>query len=182
MRYFTVLLFLLAGSFLLLPACAQKATSAAQQAKPKKISKKAAAQQARSQAQKAKQEAGPVLIFERTRCLGRCPAYRMQVFADGRVTYEGRHSVPDMGTKELKLAPAALADMLRTAEEAHFGQFQDRYTKGTSDLPGTIIAIRQPNGQLKTVLVEEGEPTNVKQLVAYLTTRFDALAQLNPDR
>ena len=172
MRYFTTLLLLLTLGYTL-PACAQKATMP--KVKVKKSSKKPAATQAPV---KAKTEAGPVLTFERTPCYGTCPSYLMQVYADGRVAYEGRRAVPIIGKKDLKLPAATVADMLRQAQEAHFDQFQDRYARNTSDLPSTIIAVRQPNGQLKTVVVEEGEPDNVKTLVTALAKQFDALAQL----
>lgn len=177
MRYFTALLLLIAFSCTL-PACAQKAKFPTQNAKPKKVSKKAAAQEARLNATKAKNEAGPVLTFERTRCFGKCPAYVMQVFADGRVAYEGRRDVPVMGTKEFKLPAATVADLLRTAQEAHFDQFQNRYSQNTSDLPSTVVTIRQPNGQLKTVSVEEGEPANVRMFITYLAHQLDPLAQV----
>ncbi|WP_426059484.1 DUF6438 domain-containing protein [Hymenobacter sp. B1770] len=176
MRYFTVLLLLFAFS-LALPACAQKATTS-QKAKPQKASKKATAEEGRLKEVKAKQETGPVLTFERTPCFGTCPGYVMQVYADGRVDYEGRRAVPMMGKKELKLTPAVVTEMLRKAKEANFDQFKDRYSEYTSDLPSTIVAIRQPNGQLKTVVVEEGEPSNVKAFFTYLGNQFDQLAQL----
>ena len=171
MRYLSLLLLLSFFSFTV-PACAQKATS--QKTKAKKVSKKAGATKATP-----KTEAGPVLTFERTPCFGTCPAYSMKVFADGRVAYEGRRAVPTMGQKELKLSASAVADMLRQAQEAHFDQFQDRYSRNTTDLPSTIVGIRQANGQMKTVVVEEGAPENVKELFTYFGNQFDALAELN---
>ena len=172
MRYFAIFLLLFALGYTL-PAYAQKAPT--HKVKVKKSSKKPATTQA---PMKATTEAGPVLTFERTPCFGTCPGYLMQVYSDGRVAYEGRRAVPIMGKKDLKLPAAAVADMLRQANEAHFDQFQDRYSRNTSDLPSTIIAVRQPNGQLKTVVVEEGEPDNVRMFVTYLAHQFDALAQL----
>lgn len=173
MRFLSFLLLLSFVGFSL-PACAQKATS--QKAKASKLSKKAAAAQART---KATNEVGPVLTFERTPCFGTCPAYTMKIFADGRVAYEGRRAVPMMGQQELKLPVATLVEMLRQTREAHFDQFQERYSRGTTDLPSTVIGVRQTNGQLKTVTVEEGAPDNVKMLVLYLSNQFDTLAQLD---
>lgn len=177
MRYFTALLLLVAFNCTL-PACAQPAQPPTQKVKSQKASKKAAAREARLAAAKAKNEVGPVLTFERTRCFGKCPAYVMQVFADGRVAYEGRRDVPVMGPKEFKLPTATVADMLRTAKEAHFDQFEDRYSRHTSDLPSVVVSIRQSFGQLKTVSVEEGEPANVRMFITYLATQFDSLAQV----
>ena len=177
MRYFTTLLLLLAFSCSL-PTCAQKASPSTQTVKAKKVSKKEAAREAQAKAIKQKQETGPVLTFERTPCFGTCPGYVMQVYADGRVAYEGRRAVPIMGQKEFKLPASTVAGMLSKAKEANFDNFQERYSQNTSDLPSTVVSIRQPNGQLKTVTVEEGAPTNVQMFFTYLGHQFDQLAQL----
>ena len=180
MRYFTVLLLLLTLGYTL-PACAQKAGSSTK--KTVKMKAKRSSQKASVPAgSPAKTETGPVITFERTPCFGKCPAYLMQVFADGRVLYEGRRDVPILGQKELKISAATVADMLHKAKEAHFDQFQTRYAQNTTDLPSTIVAVRQPNGQLKAVTVEEGAPDNVRELFTYFSNQFDALAQLRADR
>lgn len=176
MRVLTTLLLLFAFG-LTLTACAQK-TTPTQKVKTKKPSKKAMAAEARAKERAAKQAATPVLTFERTPCFGRCPAYAMQVYADGRVAYEGRRAVPLMGQQELKLPAATVAAMLRNAQEAKFEQFQERYAQNTSDLPSTVVGIRQPDGRLKTVTVEEGAPANVNMFFLYLTGEFDRLAQV----
>lgn len=122
---------------------------------------------------------GPVLTFERTPCNGTCPAYRMQVYADGRVAYEGGRFVPLKGNQALQLPAATVAEMLHRAKTAHFETFDKDYLSGASDMPGTIVAIRQPNGSLKKVMAENNAPENVKSFFTYLTTQFDQLAQVN---
>ena len=173
MRYLPLLL-LLSFIGLVLPACAQKATPPKTN-KAKKISHKAAAAQVPA---KPAKEVSPAITFERTPCFGTCPGYVMKVYADGRVDYEGRRAVPLMGARTLKLPPAAVADLLRQAQEAHFDQFNDKYLSGATDLPSTILAIRQPNGALKTVVIESNAPENVRQLFTAFGNQFDALAQL----
>ncbi|MFD2721733.1 DUF6438 domain-containing protein [Hymenobacter monticola] len=163
MRSISLLLLLSIFSFSV-PACAQKAT--VQKTKTKKVSKKA-----------TPTEAGPVLTYERTPCFGTCPVYTMQVYADGRVAYEGRHHVPLIGRKEFKLPAAAVADMLRQAKEAHFETFQEQYKSGVTDMPSTIVAIRQPDGTVKKVTAESAVPENVQTYFTYLTTQFDQLVQ-----
>lgn len=172
MRYFSLLL--LSFFTFSLSACAQKATS--QKTRTQKVNKKAAAQ---ASPKVTPTTAGPVLTFERTPCFGTCPAYTMQLFADGRVTYEGRRAVPLMGSHVLKLPAAAVTEMLRQAKEAHFDTFEKQYSRGTTDLPSTVVAIRQPDGTLKTVMVEEGAPENVKTFFTLLGNQLDQLAQLN---
>ncbi|OGX82284.1 DUF6438 domain-containing protein [Hymenobacter glacialis] len=174
MRFFTTLLLLIAFGFTL-PTCAQKEMPATQQTKAKEPSKKIRAAEARAKELEARKVSGPVLTFERTACFGKCPTYVMQVYADGRVVYEGRRYVPLMGLQELKLPAATVAEMLRKAREANFEQFQERYAQNTSDLPSTVVGIRQANGQLKIVTVEEGAPANVNTFFAYLGTQLDQL-------
>jgi hypothetical protein len=169
MRYFTLLL-LLSFCGLNLTACAQKTT--VQKTKTQKASKKAAKKQAPT-------ETGPVITFERTPCFGTCPSYMMQVYADGRVAYEGRRFVAVEGKKDLKLPAATVADMLQQAKNAHFETFEQKYASGATDLPSTIVAIRQPDGTLKQVAVEGTPPESVRELFTYLSSQFDALAQLN---
>lgn len=123
--------------------------------------------------------AGPVLIFERTPCMGICPAYRLQVYTDGRVAYEGQRNVPLLGKQEFKLSAATVAEMLQKAKEARFENFAKSYPSGASDDPSTIVTIRQPGGSLKKVMVEANAPENVKSYFTYLTSQFDQLAQLN---
>jgi hypothetical protein len=164
MRSVSLLLLLSIFSFSV-PACAQKAT--VQKTKIKKASKKA-----------TPTEAGPVLTFERTPCFGTCPVYTMQVYADGRVAYEGRHHVPLLGKKEFRLPAAAVADMLHQAKEAYFESFQEQYKSGVTDMPSTIVAIRQPDGTFKKVTAESAVPENVQTYFTYLTTQFDQLAQV----
>ena len=173
MRYLSLFLLLSFFSFAL-PASAQHAP--VKKVKVKKVHKKIATTPAKTM---VPTEAGPVLTFERTPCFGTCPGYVMQVYADGRVAYEGRRAVPLMGKQDLKMSASAVADMLRQAKEAHFETFEKRYSRNTSDLPSTIVTIRQPDGQFKTVVVEEGAPDNVKELFTYLGNQFDQLAQLN---
>lgn len=172
MRFLSLLL-LLSFFGCALPACAQKTT--VQKATLKKDGKKTATSSVKKPSLTA---AGPVITFERTACFGTCPSYVMQVYADGRVAYEGRRFAAMEGKKDLKLPATAVADLLRQASESHFEQFQDRYSRNTSDLPSTIIGVQQPNGKLKTVVLEEGAPENVQELFTYFGSQLDALAQL----
>ena len=172
MRYIPLLLLL---SFLgfTLPSCAQKTT--ARKTVAKKSGKKAVAKPT----PKAAAETGPVITFERTSCFGTCPSYVMQVYADGRVAYDGRRFVPIEGKKDLLLPSTTVADLLQQAQRAHFDSFEKSYSGNVSDLPSAILTIRQPGGNLKKVIMEGNAPENVQQLFTYFGSQFDTLAQLN---
>jgi hypothetical protein len=158
---------LLAGTiaFTVPAACAQKANT-------RKAEKAAADAKA----------ATPAITFARTSCFGRCPAYQTQVFADGRVAYTGIKDVPVMGEKELRLPVAVVAEMQRLAKEIRFEKLQDKYSQNTTDIPSTIVGVQQPNGQLKTVVVEEGAPDELLGFINYLRGQIDPLAGLASDK
>ncbi len=174
MRSFSLLLLLSFFTFtFVLSACAQHATT--KKVKVKKASKKPVATTKAT----TPTATGPVLTFERTPCFGRCPVYMMEVYADGRVAYDGRRFVPMMGKHDLQLPAASVADMLRRAKDAHFETFEKEYLSGVTDMPSTVVTIHQADGTLKRVLVENNAPENVKNYFTYLTAQFDQLAQVD---
>jgi len=46
-----------------------------------------------------------LLAMERTECQGWCPAYSVQVFADGTLIYEGKRFVKTLGTVTKRVSP-----------------------------------------------------------------------------
>lgn len=129
-----------------------------------------------------KPQPAPILTFQRGACLGSCPAYVLSVFADGRVAYEGQQNVAVLGKKEFRLARGVVNEMLRRTQEAHFFDLKELYSNGATDIPATIVAVRQPNGKLKTVTVEGDAPEALQNLLGYLRGQFDALAGVKESR
>ena len=164
------LLFLACALFLICaaPSCARKSTP----------------QQAKKPAEPTDLpgNSGPVLTFERTVCLGTCPAYKAEVYADGKVEYNGGLHVPVLGKKTFEIPTSQVVDMLDRAQNVDFGQLKDFYPAGVTDVPSTIIAVRQPDGQLKTVQVEGTPPAELQGFMTYLRNEFDQLAGLTADR
>ena len=163
MRYCIWLLALL----LTLPACAQK-----------KLPRKNRAATAAT-APTPSRQAEPVLVFQRTPCFGRCPTYTATIFADGRVEYDGQRYVPLLGKRTLSLPPATVTKLLAEANRIHFEQLQERYVGNTSDLPATIITVRQPGAASKAVYAMEDIPANLQGYIDYLKARLDPLAGVN---
>jgi hypothetical protein len=161
MRYCIWLLALL----LTLPACAQK-----------KLPRKS---KATTTAPTPSRQAEPVLVFQRTPCNGRCPTYTATIFADGRVEYDGQRYVPLLGKRTLSLPPATVMQLLAEAKRIHFEQLQERYAGNTSDLPATIITVRQSGTAAKAVFASEDIPANLQGYINYLKARLDPLAGVN---
>jgi hypothetical protein len=166
MRY---LLWLLALS-LALPACAQRKMP--RKAKPTKTAATAVAPKAQE----------PVLVYQRTPCYGRCPAYTATIYADGRVEYDGQRFVPLMGKHTLSLPPATVADLLAEAKRINFSALADRYAGNTSDLPATLITVHPAGQPLHAVYASEGIPENLQGYINYLNGRLDPLAGVNVDK
>ena len=160
MRY---LLWLFAFS-LALPACAQR-----------KLPRKAKT----TKTTPAPKPQEPVLVYQRTPCYGRCPAYTATIFADGRVEYDGQHFVPLLGKHTLSLPPATVAALLAEAQRIKFSSLADRYAGNTSDLPASIITVHPVGQPLHAVYASEGIPESLQGYINYLNGRLDPLAGVN---
>jgi hypothetical protein len=61
-----------------------------------------------------------VATLERTACFGTCPMYRLTIYADGRVDWDGRGFVKVKGKAGAHLTPAALAELRRAFAAAGY--------------------------------------------------------------
>jgi hypothetical protein len=102
---------------------------------------------------------GDLLItLERTACYGFCPAYKLTISADGKVTFEGTRFVKEEGaTKTSNLSPEQLKQLTAEFEGARFFSFEDKYVNDprvcehvVTDNPSAITSIRM-SGKSKTV-------------------------------
>jgi hypothetical protein len=157
MRYLPLLLAL----SLALPACAQR-----------KLPRHAKAATAATRTTPPE----PVLIYQRTPCNGRCPVYTANIFADGRVEYDGQRYVPLLGKHTLSLPPATVAALLAEAQRINFDKLAERYAGNTSDLPATIITVHPAGRPLHAVYAAEGIPASLQGYINYLNSRLDPLA------
>lgn len=74
-------------------------------------------------------EPSPTLLasLERTICYGTCPAYRVSVFTDGRVEWEGHHFVKVHGPATKKVTRAQLAALERAFKDNNFLNLGDGF-------------------------------------------------------
>lgn len=174
MRLFPVSAFLVATLLAAGTAAAQQPTST------KKAARAAAKQKIKTKKAKAAApqptETAPAVVFSRTPCLGTCPHYTATIYPDGRVAYEGFSHAPVEGKRELKLSVSTVNTILAEARALNFITLPDRYTQGATDLPATTLTIRQATGPAKSVVVEEGAPADVNNLLRYVEKQItDAL-------
>ena len=99
----------------------------------------------------------PMVSMERTTCFGMCPAYRVTLATDGRVTFDGIAHVQTMGPASAQASPAQLQTVRAAIEQADLRSLSDHYTThadGCSplmmDMNGVKITISDAHGS-KTV-------------------------------
>ena len=112
------------------------------------------------QAVKATESAPDTLIvLQRGACEKRCAVYRLVIFADGSVIYEGRYFVRQTGLIKSSVSPEVLAKLIVDLETGGFFQLEGNYgysnTDGCdsidSDGPVAILSVSN-KGRSKTVL------------------------------
>jgi Domain of unknown function (DUF6438) len=87
----------------------------------------------------------------RSRCMGRCPAYSVEVMDDGTVTYRGKSGVRTAGEQRATLGDAELKELVSVFTDARFFQLMDAYTyHDTTDFPSVTVALSR-DGRVKKV-------------------------------
>jgi hypothetical protein len=94
--------------------------------------------------------AGLVITLSRTACFGTCPIYKLVVYGDGRVEYEGERFVAVTGSQSSTISPDQVRDLVAAFEQADYFNLKDDYTAPVTDLPTTITSVTF-DGQTKTI-------------------------------
>jgi hypothetical protein len=100
-----------------------------------------------------------LITLQRGACEKRCAVYRVVIFADGTVIYEGRHFVRKTGLIKGGVSQEALARLVDELESGGFFQLDADYghsqtahcDRMDSDGPAAILSVAS-RGQAKTVL------------------------------
>lgn len=113
-------------------------------------------------------------VLERTPCFGRCPVYGVSVHRDGRVEYEGRRFVGQVGRVSAQLTPAQLDDLVQAFHAANFFALEhQKASRHTTDLPGAVLTFHE-NGQARTIRDDHGDP-GWPQALRALEDRIDEI-------
>lgn len=76
------------------------------------------------------------LAMERTACFGSCPAYRLEIYKDGTVKYDGWTSVEFEGPYQKKFDAAKVAALYKQFEQYPIDTCSEMYESLIQDLPG----------------------------------------------
>ena len=123
----------------------------------------------------AAQDAEVAITLERGACFGSCPVYRVTIYTDGTVTFEGELFVQTEGTHTTTIEPAVVQQLLASFEEAGYFDWEDEYTEmNEGDLP-TIITSVTRDGETKRITRYTGD-SNAPLELPYLETWIDMAA------
>jgi hypothetical protein len=107
-----------------------------------------------------------VITLERGPCFGACPVYKLTVYGDGRVIYEGIRFVGVEGTKTVTIIENKVRQLVSEFQAIDYFSLNDGYTHtDATDMPSTITSITIA-GQTKTVAHYHGDFGAPEELTA----------------
>ena len=105
----------------------------------------------------------PMIMMEKTACMGACPTYVFNIYPDGTATYRGTKNVNNIGNYTAKLSVDQLQQIQTTFRDADFFKFADVYSANMTDLPTTFIYYHNGRENLK-ITDYYGAPETLKTL------------------
>lgn len=117
-------------------------------------------------AQKNRKE---MIGFEKTACFGKCPVYKLTVYSDGYVLYEGLRFSEKMGKWEKKLKRKEKNSLCKSFKEADLWQYEDMYESELVDLATTHMSFTYKD-KTKTISGKIERPEALLALDAQMVT------------
>ena len=134
------------------------------------------------------------IVLERTVCYGSCPAYRIELFGDGRATYTGIEYVDVVGTHAYRVPPEAMAHLVDSLRAKDIWSLQPVYRARVTDLPTYTLVLRlgieqhqiednggQWVGMPATVSAFEEEIDEVARTAPWINLSGEAVAHLEAE-
>lgn len=114
----------------------------------------------KAEATSGPEEKVPFLLFQKTECLGRCPAYDAAIASDGSVQFYGWRDVPiTQDTVYFTIPEQALHDLKQEAEKIRNMEVPEPDPLVVySDMPSTITTFYQNGQEARRIKHEEGGP------------------------
>lgn len=105
----------------------------------------------------------PIFILEKTACYGTCPVYKVNVFRNDSLTFEGERFVDKIGIHTKEIPKGTVKQLIKQFREANFFAFKSAYEAHISDLPTTYITFNDGAKSLK-IKDYHGSPEALKTL------------------
>lgn len=124
----------------------------------------------------AAQERQVALTLDRTACFGTCPIYRVTIYTDGTVVYEGERFVEVTGEQTTTIDPEAVEQLVAGFEAAGYFEWNDEYTEmRVTDQPYITTSVTR-GGETKQIVRYAGD-ANAPLALPYLENWIDLAAR-----
>jgi len=128
----------------------------------------------------AGRRATKVITLERTVCFGTCPNYRLTIFSDGLVSYEGIRFVKRMGKATGRISRAKLKDLVLEFTNIDYFNLPDSFQPGektcpqeSTDMPSATTSLTW-QGRSKTITHYHGcRGVGTLELLTKLENKID---------
>jgi Domain of unknown function (DUF6438) len=104
-----------------------------------------------------------VFALELTPCYGTCPSYKIIVFENDSLVYEGMRHVAKEGKMSKQLSKGTVNQLIDKFRGANFFKFQNQYTSNMTDFPTTYISFTD-KGITKKIMDYYKAPESLRQL------------------
>src|SRR5438093_696636 len=126
--------------------------------------------------QKSPSASDPVLLasIERTPCFGKCPTYKIRIYQNGYVAYEGKQNVKNIGKFSTQLDRAKVEEIKNYIIQNKILELNDKYVNpNIADFP-TIYTEANLNGKYKHITeMEMHVPDQLKEYEKFLDSLFN---------
>lgn len=103
-------------------------------------------------------QAQPLLLFQKTRCYGACPAYNAIIYEDGSLRFEGIARVPAIDTLRLRLSKHEMIHIRKEIQALQYHALANTYSSQWTDMPATYLTFYQDGKEIKRIKHQEGGP------------------------
>jgi hypothetical protein len=104
-----------------------------------------------------------IFALELTPCYGTCPSYKVVIFENDSLSYEGMRHVAKEGIISKQLPKGTVNQLVEKFRSANFFKFQNQYTSNMSDFPTTYISFTD-KGITKKIMDYYKAPESLRQL------------------
>lgn len=116
-----------------------------------------------------------IITLHRTMCFGTCPVYKLTIYGDGTVIYEGKKFVKDIGIKTTTINEEKVRQLVSEFKKINYFSLKDSYDEtGITDMPYALTSITIDD-KTKSIRHYYGDPNAPKELTQ-LEKRIDEIA------
>lgn len=112
----------------------------------------------------------PLLLFQKSPCLGTCPAYNATIYQDGSISFVEFKNALAQDTVQLQMSGVDLRQLKQELETLEYRNLQDSYLTNWSDISATYLTFYEAGKEVKQVRHEEGGPQQLIQFQEWLHT------------